>query len=369
MQPKHIVIDARIRRTSTGKPVDRLIEYLQKLDQANRYTILLEMDDDWQPAQSNFTVIRVPYPQFSFNPLKQLSYARFLKSLKPDLVHFTMTHQSPLLYRGLQTTMTHDLTMLRFTRAGRLPAWLHQVRMTGYRLLFKSGNKKAAHIIVPSHFVAADLATHYSFTKPKTSVIYEASEPPISAPAEPLKGVGLSFIFHVGSPFPHKNIERLVTAFESIATKYPGLQLILPGKKEFFFEQLQKQIDASPVKDRIIVPGFVSAGELKWLYQNASAYVLPSLSEGFGLPGLEAMVHGCPLVSSKATCLPEVYGEAAHYFDPLVASDIAQKISDVLDSPQLRQDLVEKGHRQADKYSWLKMTQETHKIFESELRS
>src|SRR5690606_32150637 len=111
-----------------------------------------------------------------------------------------------------------------------------------------------------------------------------ASEPPIKDPASPLKGVSKPFIMHVGSPFPHKNIERLVESFKHLHTKYPKLQLVLAGKKEHYFSQLLKQIEASSAKDAIIVPGFVSDGELKWLYANTECYVLPSLSEGFGLP-------------------------------------------------------------------------------------
>lgn len=367
MKPKHIIIDGRSRQASTGKPIERLLEYLQELDHTTRYTVLVRMDDPWQPTQTNFTVLRIPYKNFSLNPFQQLTFSRFLYKLRPDLVHFTLTGTAPFFYFGRQITMTHDLTMLRFARAGRFPAWVHKLRMIGYHVLFFSAHLKARKIITPTNYVASDLAKHYSFTKAKTEVIYEASEPPIKAKSDPLKGVGKQFIFHVGSPFPHKNIERLIEAFESLVTHYPDLQLVLPGKKEFYFEKLQKQIDASPAKAKILVPGFVSAGELKWLYQNAAAYVLPSLSEGFGLPGLEAMVHGCPLASSNATCLPEVYGEAAHYFDPGSVIDIAQKVSDLLESKELRQDLVEKGYAQAAKYSWRRMAEETLAIYEQVL--
>ena len=103
------------------------------------------------------------------------------------------------------------------------------------------------------------------------------------------------------------------------------------------------------------------------LYQNAKAYVFPSLSEGFGLPGLEAMAHGCPVISSNATCLPEVYGDAAHYFDPLDVDDMTQKISEVIDSKSLREDLVKKGTDQLVHYSWEKMASETHSIYSSTL--
>ena len=361
---KHIVIDARGRLTSTGRYVDRLMQHLQIQDTKNRYTILLEPSDDWQPAVANFSAIHCPYKRFSFNPLDQITFARFLYKLKPDLVHFSMTPQEPVFYLGKRITTTHDLTMLRFVRPGKLSVGLHAVRMVGYRILFWHAHHVAKHIIVPTNFVAQDLAKYYPFTAHKTTVTLEASEPPLDVTAIPPKGISKPFIMHLGSPFPHKNIERLVGAFEILKATHPDLQLVLAGKKEHYFEQLQTQIDASPAKGSIHVPGFISDTELKWLYANAKAYVLPALSEGFGLPGLEAMTHNCPVVSSNATCLPEVYGQAAHYFDPRDIQDMAQKVDEVISNETLRKNLVKKGQSRLKKYSWERMTQQTLEIYQ-----
>jgi glycosyltransferase involved in cell wall biosynthesis len=113
----------------------------------------------------------------------------------------------------------------------------------------------------------------------------------------------------------------------------------------------------------VIFTGFVSEGELKWLYQNCVAYVFPSLSEGFGLPALEAIVSGAPVASSNATCLPEVYGDAAHYFDPLNVEDMAAKVGDIIDDPKLRAELIAKGKKQAAKYSWRRMAEQTLAVY------
>lgn len=363
MKPKHIVIDARIRPSSTGRPIDRLLEYLPQLDKTNRYTILLAPDDPWKPTADNFTVKACKYKRFSFNPFDHITYALFLYRLKPDLVHFGQTPQEPMFYFGKRTTMTHDLTMLRFARPGRKSTWAHWIRMLGYRISFWGSHRLAKQIIVPTQFVAQDLANLHPFTKDKITVTLEASEPPLPVKAMALAGVNKPFIFHVGSPFPHKNIERLIEAFEKLAKQYPDLQLVLAGKKEHYFEQLQKQIDASPAKDRILVPGFINDAELKWLYENAEAYVLPALSEGFGLPGLEAMAHDCPLISSNATCLPEVYGDAAHFFDPLSVDDMTEKITEVLVNKNLRHALTEKGSQQIKRYSWKRMTEQTLSVY------
>lgn len=363
----HIVIDARIRRASTGRPVDRLLEYLQQLDKKNHYTVLVEIDDMWQPTAKNFFVQTCKYKRFSFNPIQQLSFSLQLYKLKPDLVHFTITGHQPIFYFGKQTTFTHDLTMFKYVRAGRLPGWAHALRMVGYRFLMWQSHRKAKQIIVPTEYVRDDVYKHYLFLRRKIIVTLEASEPPISVKPEALEGVNQPFILHVGSPFPHKNIERLVEAFETIVEKKPEMQLVLAGKREYYFKQLEKSVADSPARENIIFPGFVSDSQLKWLYQNASVYALPSLSEGFGLPGLEAMVHGCPLASSNFTCLPEVYGDAAAYFNPEDTIDIANTILKVIGSEKTRQRLIQNGYKQVKKYSWKKMTEQHLEVFKSVL--
>jgi len=372
---KHIVIDARIRRASTGRYVDRLVEHLQAIDSTNRYTILTQPDDPWQPTAQNFSKVTAPYAQFSLNPIDQPRFSKQLRQLKPDLVHFPM-NQQPILYNGAVVTSTMDLTMLRFTRPGKTPLPIFWIKMLAYRFLFWVSVKKSAAIITITEFVKNDLEEHYPHAKGKVTVTYCASEPPL--PGDPvfpeilkttfhLPPSAFQFLLHVGSPFPHKNIERLIEAFEILLTDQPDLKLVLAGKKEHYFEQLQKQIDASPARGNIIVTGFISDAELKWLYENTETYVLPSLSEGFGLPGLEAMVHGAPVVSSNATCLPEVYGDAAHYFDPLNVDDMANKIGEVIGNEKLRKDLIAKGHKQSAKYSWHRMAEQTLDVYEAVL--
>ena len=364
----HIVIDARNRRASTGRYTDRLLEHLQKIDTENNYTVLIQSTDPYVPKAANFKTAPCDFQQFSFNPIDQIKFAWQVYRLKPDLTHFTMTQQ-PLFYFGKIVTTTHDLTMLRFTRASRFPAWLHAIGIGLYRMLFWWAHKKSDKIIVPTQFVADDLAEYQPFTRDKIVVTYESSEPPIKAPAAKLKNVDKPFIFHVGSPFPHKNLDRLIKAFEILNTSQPELKLVLPGKiVGQFKDSLNTWIAESPAKDSIIVPGFISDEELKWLYENAECYVLPALSEGFGLPGLEAMSHGCPLASSNATCLPEVYQDAALYFDPYNIEDIAEKVQTIIDNPKLAKDLIKKGEKLLPRYSWSKMAHETLAVYKDVLK-
>lgn len=113
----------------------------------------------------------------------------------------------------------------------------------------------------------------------------------------------------------------------------------------------------------VLFTGFLPDGQRDWLYRHAAAYVFPSLSEGFGLPGLEAMGHGTAVASSKATCLPEIYGQAAAYFDPESVPDMARAIARILDDDAYRESLIAKGHERLECYSWRRMAEETLEIY------
>jgi glycosyltransferase involved in cell wall biosynthesis len=361
---KHIAIDARIRRSSTGRYVDRLIEHLQNQPAEDyRYTILLQPDDPWKASNDNFSVAYSPYKQFSFNPIEQIAFAMQLYSLKADLVHFPM-NQQPLFYIKPVVTSTLDLTMLRFTRAGKTPLPIFWLKMAGYKFLFWYSNKKSKAIITISNYVKDDLAKNYPFTVNKTTNTYCASEPPLKVAAEAPGYIASKekFLLCVGTAFPHKNLQKLVDALPLIHGN-PELKIVMAGKKEQYYEKLEKYIVKKGLQDRILLPGFVSDEELKWLYQHCSAYVFPSLSEGFGLPGLEAMAHGAPVVSSNATCLPEIYGDAALYFNPGDAEDMAHKIERVLDDKIFRKELIARGKKQLTKYSWDVMAKQTLEVY------
>ena len=363
---QHIVIDARIRQSSTGRYIDRLLEHLQKIDSKHRYTVLLAPKDGWQPSSKRFTAKHIRTPIFSFNPLQQLVLSWQLYQLRPNLVHFGMTGHAPLFYFGHQITTTHDLTMFKYTRRGRLPRSVHWVRMRAYHLLVWVGHRMAKTIIVPTEYVRDAVAKYHLFTNRKIVVTYEASEPPLQVkPVRPDYAPD-EYIMYVGSSFPHKNLRRLIRALDILNNDYPNLRLLLVGKQELHGKRLQKWVKDRGIQN-VVFTGFVSDTELKWLYEHCKAYIFPSLSEGFGLPGLEAMTYGAPVISSNATCLPEVYGEAAQYFDPEKTEEIAQAINKVLKSEKLRNELVAKGYKQIKKYSWTKMAEQTLSVYEDVL--
>ena len=363
----HIVIDARIRRSTTGRYVDRLIEHLQKIDNHNRYTILVQPDDPWKPTAKNFKTAPCPYPQFSLNPLHELGFAMQLYSLKPDLVHFTMTQQ-PLTYFGNIVTTTHDTTMYTFVRRGTTPVPLYKAKMGLYRFLVWWSHRKSDEVIVPTRTVAKEFTALQPFLKNKIAVTLESSEPALAIKAQKPKNVTGDFILYVGTAFPHKNLYRRIEGFEIMLKKKPNLKLVITGKREEkHLVELLEWARKRPSFENIITPGFVTDAELKWLYEHTRAYVFASLSEGFGLPPLEAMAHGAPVASSNASVMPEVYGDAAHYFNARKPQDIADKVLEVIDNQALRKQLITKGYAQLKKYSWTKMADETLTIYKKVL--
>src|SRR5690606_23289315 len=158
------------------------------------------------------------------------------------------------------------------------------------------------------------------------------------------------------------NIKRLGDAHQQLLKTHPDLGLILVGKKNDAIRSNEAYFESKGYKN-ILFTDFIPDQQRDWLYTHAAAYIFPSLMEGFGLPGLEAMGYGAPVVSSNATCLPEVYGDAAHYFDPRSVDDMARAIDEVLTDEILRRRLIGNGYAQLGRYSWERMAKQTLAVY------
>ena len=361
----HIVIDARELRTSTGRYIERLIHYLQQIDSANKYTILLLPKDypTWQPSAKNFVKKECSYKEFTFG--EQLGYTWFLYKLQADLVHFGMVQQ-PLLYFKKSVTTIHDLTTIRFRNPSK-PALVFWLKSPPYRLVIWWAAHKNRTIITPTNYVKDDVANFAHINKDKIVVTYESADE-IAGKATPITPLaGKDFIMYVGRPQPHKNLSRLIEAYALMRNKYPSLKLVIAGKKDKLHLNHFATAKKLGVADGLVFTGYITDSQLKWLYLHTQAYVFASLSEGFGLPPLEAMIHGAPVICSNATCLPEVYGNAPEYFVPTDVHAIANAIDKVLSNATLRQQMIQKGHRQVNKYSWERMAKQTLEIYEEAL--
>ncbi|HSW85264.1 MAG TPA: glycosyltransferase family 1 protein [Candidatus Saccharimonadales bacterium] len=360
-----IVIDAREMGTSSGRYVEQLLKHLQIIDAQNNYVILLKpkLISRWQSTNQNFKSEASPHQEFTYD--EQFGLMKQIKALKADLVHFPMVQQ-PAWYGGKTVTTMNDLTTLRYTNPSKNPI-IFSFKQKVYKWLNRRVAKKSQAIITFSEFVKNDLVKFTGINSAKINIINLAADP-ITDSAEPLgKLKDKQFLMYVGRPTPHKNLERLIEAFAKIKVSQPELFLVFVGKQDANYRRIVELVKKQGIKD-VVFTDWISDGQLRWLYENCAAYVFPSLSEGFGLPGLEAMAHGAPVVSSKATCLPEIYGEAAHYFDPLNVDDMAKSINEVLTNQDLRDSLIQKGHTQVKKYSWRRMAEQTLAIYNQVLR-
>lgn len=355
----HIAIDARIINSSTGRYVERLVTYLQDVDTKNEYSILVPTKDKdfWKPRNKNFTVRTVDFDNYSF--AEQIGFKKYLKKLNADLVHFCMPQQ-PIGYKGKKVTTFHDLTLLNTYNSDKNWFVFHTKQKVG-KYVFKKVAENNDQLIAISKNTEKELIEFAPVAADKTTVIYEASDVSQIAPKKyilPFK----QYILYVGQQSDYKNIKRLGDAHQILLAKYPNLGLVLVGKKnasalknEAYFTERKYQ--------NIHFTDFVADPELSWLYTHASAYIFPSLMEGFGLPGLEAMSYGTPVVSSNTSCLPEIYEQAAHYFNPTDTSDMAEAIDQVLSDDKIRTRLSKAGYKQIKKYSWKKMAKETHAVY------
>lgn len=362
---KKIVIDARESGTSTGRYIDMLIEYLHELKPKHDIVILTKAHrvEYFNKIAPKFTVIKSRYREFGIG--EQLGLAWQLYRLKADLVHFGMVQQ-PILYTRKSVTTIHDLTTTRFRNPSK-NRFIFWIKQQVYKWVIRVSLRKSAHVITPTQFVKDDVAKFAHINSRKITVTYESADifnqKPESIPSLEDK----EFIMFNGRPLPHKNLRRLIKAFVAVREKYPDLLLVIMGKKDASYKSYAALVKDLGLDDSVIFTDFVPDGQLRWAMEHTKAYVYPSLSEGFGLPGLEAMLYGAPLISSSATCLPEVYGDAAEYIDPYSEEDIAKKIIKVLASEKRQKELVAAGEKQIKKYSWKKMAEQTISIYDNAL--
>lgn len=359
----HIVIDARVINSSTGTYVERLLHYLQKIDTKNNYTVLMRTKDHgyWRPTVKNFVVRFADYDDYSFG--EQLGFKKLLDSLQADLVHFCMPQQ-PVLYKGKKVTTIHDLTLLKKYNSDK-NYFIYKIKQFVGRFVFKKVARDSEFVIMPTNYAKKDLLKFVNIPAEKITVTYEACDPGVNKLKKyepPLK----KYLLNVGNHSDFKNLVRLAESHQKLLTKHPDLGLLFVCRPTS-----ARKINEALFKKRgykNIYFAFLSMEERDYVFTHAAVYVTPSLSEGFGLTGLEAMGFGAPVVSSNATCLPEVYADAALYVDPFSVDDIAEKIDNVLTDKKLRNNLIKRGYERSRFFSWEKMARETHDVYMRSLR-
>jgi glycosyltransferase involved in cell wall biosynthesis len=363
-----IAVDARAINSTTGRYVESLLRNLEVIDTENRYVVLVPAADVdyFRPRSPRFSVEVADFPSYTF--AEQTAFLRLLNALGPDLVHFCMPQQ-PVLYRGRRVTTVHDLTLLK-TRNSHHKRLVYEAKRSVGRAVFKTVGRTSAAIIAPSNYTRDEFVTFSGVDPAKVHVTYEGADR-VTADLRPREELrDRPFLLYVGTQSDYKNVRRLVLAHQQLLETFPDLVLVLVGRLEgrggASLRPNQAWVQEMGFR-AVLFTGFVPDDELAWLYTQARAYVFPSLMEGFGLPGLEAMTYGTPLVSSNATCLPEVYGDGATYFEPTDVGSMTDAITRVLQDHGFADQLRQRGLARAATYSWRRMAEQTLDVYRTAL--
>lgn len=257
----------------------------------------------------------------------------------------------PPRIEGKVITTIHDMTYLRF------PETMERRNLKRLKNGIQHSVKRSNRILTDSEFSKREIVELLSVPEHKVSVV--SCAPSLTSDVAPFADLKQKYkithpyVLYVGTIEPRKNLSRLVNAFAQLKERenLPH-QLVLAGGKGWENEDIYQTVDKMFHNGEVIFTGYVTNAEKNALYQNAELFVFPSLYEGFGIPPLEAMTFGCPVVSSNAASLPEVVGDAAELVDPMNVESIADGMWKVLSDDLYRAELVQKGYKQAKKFNW-----------------
>ena len=392
-----IGIDARFvgpAGTGLGKYTEKLIENLKKIDSQNQYFIFLRKENwDYLKLGKNFKKILADVSWYSL--IEQVTLPKIFRSQNLDLLHVPHFNV-PIFYnppgfnllglhersefKGEFIVTIHDLIHHQFAETSTTARNLliFKAKRLAYRQVIAHAIKKSAKIIVPSKNIKEEVISTFRIDPSKVVVTYEAAEEEyfdnqkLETRNPKLLNeyhIKTPFMIYVGNAYPHKNLEKLLEAFKILTINHKpetrNLKLTLVCSRDVFWQRLAKQVQDQKLNGRVIMTSYIPARELSVLFRQAKAYVFPSLSEGFGIPGLNAMAAKIPVVCSDILTLKEIYGDAALYFDPNDPEDIASKINQVVSDSKIRSRLIDSGLQQVRKYSWQRMAKETLRVYES----
>ncbi len=337
-----------------------LLTNLAKLDKENNYEIYMPQSptndlpkatDKWRytvlPSRKMWTITSL-----SLNLLKNRSLDVF----------FTPTHYLPIFSPKKSVVSILDVSYIYFPQLFKKKDLIQLKKWTKYSA------RKSEKILTISESSKSDIIKEYGVSGNKIEVIYPGINTSLPVnnklkmeDLEKKFGIKNKYILFVGTLQPRKNIERLIEAYSKIET---DVSLVIVGRRGWQFEEILNAPEKYNVKDKVLFLENVSDEDLPAIYRNAEFFILPSLYEGFGIPVLEAMSYETPVITSNVSSLPEVGGDAALYVDPNDADDIANKMKKLLGDNNLKKQLIEKGKKQVEKFSWEKSARQTLEVLE-----
>jgi len=358
-----IAIDIRrLTEFGVGTYTRNIVRALARLDRRNQYCLIGPAEKITEIGQLPDNFEAVPFGQLDTSVVGYFECRALLQKLRCDLVHiphlFWMPRNLPCPY----VVTVHDVLehMYRAHGHSTFRRAMH-FQLTG-RVL-----RRAARIFAVSKFSKSEIEKLFHIPASRIEVIYNAiderflrghaSEPDHQVLAERYL-INQPFILYAGRISPHKNVVRIIEAFSALKAelekekKFPGIKLIIIGDELSKHPDLRRTVIRGGVQNDVRFMGFVPIEVLRIFYDAAKVFVFPSLYEGFGLPPLEAMAHGTPVITSNTSSLPEVVGNAAVLVNPENVFEIMRALHRVLLDQALREKLKERGYAQAQKFSW-----------------
>lgn len=380
---KKIAIDARFLATHHGglaRYSRELIKSLVSQETGVSWVVIARDDEEFpedlkqaiENAKDHVEVVGTSIVHYTTQ--EQTEFLGLLNEIGADLVHFT-NFNHPVRYKKPFVVTVHDLTLGQFSPE---TSWLKKKL---YDYVIKRACEKSKLVLTVSEFSKKAIARAYNITPSKIAVTYNGIDHKRFVPISNMRHlkqiakhykIDGQFVLYVGQWADHKNLPRLLEAFKKVNNEVEHkdkYQLVIVGKPRQYYEGLKNKVKELGLQKRIVLPGFVEDDDLPSLYNAARLFAFPSLMEGFGIPPLEAMACGIPVISSDATSLPEVLGKAARYFNPENVEDITKALIDGLTNAKLREELVAKGLKQANQYNWDKTAQDTLEGYAKVLRA
>jgi glycosyltransferase involved in cell wall biosynthesis len=364
-----IAIDARkYRDFGIGTYIRNLVAQLARIDRTTEYVLFCQPQDEAVLAEMapNFRAVVETAPPYSV--AEQVRIPMAVRRERADLFH-APHYVLPALINCRSVVTIHDTIHLMF------PQYLPGRLAHGYaRTSLWIATKRSNRILTVSETSKSDILRRFRVPADKITVVYNAiderlSQPP---PEEAFERVRIRyqlrdpFALYVGNIKPHKNLERLIDAFDRLR-RQPGhesFRLVIIGDEISKYQGLRRAVHQHKLHKHVRFFGFVPIDTLSVLYRLASVFVFPSLYEGFGLPPLEAMASGTPVVTSNVSSLPEVVGDAALLVDPYDPDSIADAMNQALSDTALRAELIRRGHAKVREYSWQSSVARIREVYE-----
>jgi glycosyltransferase involved in cell wall biosynthesis len=358
--------------TGVGRYVRNLVRHMVQQDPEQRFELFVDRagDEASLPLERPNVLRRtltLPAWQNYFTWL-QFRLPPSLWRRPVDLFHFPF-YTMPLLGVGPAVVTIHDLTFELH------PEWFSRRSRLSTRRFARLAARRATAVLTVSEWSKKDLVEIYQMDPARVHVIYPAvgewNEDPTreEGPVAPGLGMDGPFVLHVGSIHTRRNLPRVLRAVAYLRDRGHDLGVILVGRVEYPYPDVDLLIEQHGMSGAAVHAGYLSDAQLCALYREARLLAVPSLYEGFGLPGVEAMALGTPVVASNTSCFPEVLGDAALLVDPLDEEALADAIGRVAGDGAEREELIRRGRQRAARYSWENTARETLAVYRSILEA